>query len=340
METVKLNRFERDVVAMTFEEIEPYVRMQYAAGQKAAREFIAGECKAPQLIKFSPCFAAGFEAVMDEQDGSARTNYTLVSQLAQTRELWHRLTPLATPVGISAEAVAEGDALSTEAGKASMRPQVGHYASDDFEEALAIIEKYGRFGNAGFEPYFVHSVDALASSYAERAHVRMDDARATVQDTIKEMCANRDTRKSIDLRFEEIDFRAIVSEDDAREHLLVPQWVLAPTPLSSNAWLQRGVAYQLVFYAPETVSLGRDGRWRTSWYDVEGYLGVGAEYKDRPSAMAAFRELLAAVRKVRQASSEAADTSAEARYEDDPVRWAGLDEPVKPRVAKVQTFAI
>lgn len=319
IEGVMLSRHERTLADMVAEtEVEAYVRAQYADGQLAARQFAAGEIKAPRLMGYSPVFAAGYMGQCDAQAGEAAdTAFTLTSQLAQAMELFKRHH-------------AEADAISDEARKASMRPEMGHYDAVEYEALLAVVEQYGRWNHSGeYEATFQRTIDDDARALTLRRHnpLRAADARKVVRERIIKMALDRDTVFRVDMRF---------NTDDT---MLAPQLVWAPTPTASKAFLERGEIYWCFWYVPSETWVDRQGRTKTSWRDEEGVGGVVKTYTEshRGDIKRDSRELLRAIMQLRKLSEASAD-----RDEYDPIREVGMDgdEPAWLATERAASFVL
>lgn len=320
IEGVMLSRHERTLADMVAEtEVEAYVRAQYADGQLAARQFAAGEIKAPRLMGYSPVFAAGYMGQCDAQAGEAAdTAFTLTSQLAQAMELFRRHH-------------AEADAISDEARKASMRPEMGHYDAEEYEALLAVVERYGRWSSDGgdYMPFLEREIDddARPMTLRSRNPMRISDARRVVRERIIKMALDRDTVYRVDMRF------------NADDTMLAPQLVWAPTPTASKAFLERGEIYWCFWYVPSETWVDRSGRTKTSWRDEEGVGGVVKTYTEatRGDVKRDQRELLRAVMQLRKLAEASAD-----REEYDPIREVGMDgdEPAWLATERAASFVL
>lgn len=322
LESKMLSRHERTLAEMVAEtEVEAYIRAQFADGQLAARQFVAGEIQAPRLISYSPVFAAGYMGEIDAHNGeAAETVFTLHSQLTQAMELFKRHH-------------AEADAISDEARKCSMRPEMGHYDAEEYEALLAVVEQYGRWsGDGEYQPEFRLTIDEIARPLIMRpkAPMRSEDARKVVRERVVKTALDRDTTYRVDMRFNPDDGSTILASDSGQPvpaSLLAPQLVWAPTPQASKAFLERGEVYWCFWYVPEEVWTDRRGQPRTSWRDEQGVGGIVKTYTEatRADVKRDFRELLRAVMQLRKLSERSAD-----RDEYDPIREVGMDDVDEP----------
>lgn len=295
-----------------------WVEKEWKAGVARSKGFLRRHGKKlPSTTEWSTAFLAGFEAhqlmaAAQEVPGG----FTLGTQQRQYADLYRSL---------------HAEALIDESNKASMKPLLQEYESEELSAAMAVITQYGDFTDSGeFVPMLVRPLDADARPLAYHRDISIDEARSIVAKRYIELSADRDTTTRIDMRF------------DLEPDLLAPQIVFVAVPRTTKAWLERGETHWAYWYLPE-IWEGKDGRQMSSWYHagdwvespvadwdpdsdqpgkpvsrfVPGVLGSVATFTSPAASMNAAKHLLRAVLRVRKISAELA---AQSEFEHDPVR--------------------
>lgn len=165
--------------------------------------------------------------------------------------------------------------------------------------AMAVIEQFGNFTEAGFQPFLVRPISVDARAYATTYAKAFPVALRVVQRGMMEAQADPDNiigRVSLNLDHKP-DF---VKVDDTP----CPEIVAIYSPESSEAFKRGSVAVAFL-YQPTLRQLD-DGRVVSSYYNRTGISGMVAEWTDYGVAEDAMAELRSAVETVRRLSAAAA----------------------------------
>ena len=232
------------------------------------------------------------------------------------------------------DATAAADALIEDSAAASMHPLMSHYASEELNQAMAVVEQYGRWTPDGaFEPFIIDDFDAAARRLGARQGSSDDAVKWGYDQVIEALHAKLrlvggtndvllNGRGRIDLQFE-------INNDPARfgakmvYEVGLPQIIFMIMGEHTQAY-KRGERVWALYYTPDVnmVADKRTGEMmpRSGWYNHDGWAGVVRTFADYDDAKDAARELSQALRTIRDTDAErvrdAAANEAEARIDE------------------------
>lgn len=195
------------------------------------------------------------------------------------------------------------DELIRDSAAASMKPEgVSHYGSAELGEAMAVLERYGRFSEGGgYHPGLAITLDTLAaefrSSSARNQLVQPDQAYAVVKKRLFQFAAdpNQRIRSKTSLYFDRTLGRGEWAPAGT------PEFIMVSLPTNTRAYTERGEAAWLLSYLPVTFT-GKDGQVRSAFQPGEkrpgfedGVLGVVATFRLRHEAEEAMTDISRAI---------------------------------------------
>ena len=176
-----------------------------------------------------------------------------------------KTSPAPTPdpldvANVAAELAAAMDAART----ASMAPEMHPYASDDFEQAIAELEQYGRFNTtegddlARFGFTLVHTVEQDARRIMATSDMQFRPALDKVRRALTDACAMKDNV----IRRVTLAFGADRTQEPDAPHLIF-------IALPSNSW-----GYAVKGWSVVAVAYWPDVRTVVDWRTVEALTGL------------------------------------------------------------------
>jgi len=254
-------------------------------------------------------FIAGFLVAMVEYTNSAKSGTALhrYRQAVVDAAPEYPDMPL-TPEEAAAQAVAQhcakidaakqAQGLIEQSAKASMKPVgVDHYSASELDEAMATVERYGRWNEdggftVGYERTLAGEAQAYAQSAAHRHPLQQEQAYWLVKKRLFEYAADAQLRMAKVAIFAE---RLLGQGEWAPAG--TEELIFVSMPTNTKAYAQRGEAVWVLHYQPVTFT-GRDGTLRSAFQVGEksptyesGVLGVAATFPSLHAAREAASDL-------------------------------------------------
>lgn len=276
---------------MTAEAVTEWVTLEYLAGEQLAEDYFADpSVDRTSFATQSAPFKAGYLAMTASlnDDDDVDDDLSLDFMIAASLDAYFH-----SQVSDSA---AEAQALLDSAASASMRPEVGHHASEELLAAAAIVERFGKFQpNGSLSPFIARPIEVDVEDYmAAKKCVRPHALRQLREDFLS-------LRKNNEQRITTVTLNTSHESDPEAWQI-----ILVARSTASVAYRLRGEQVWGILYKPTAWTDKVTGEVKAGWYNMPGYVGCAQVWHDYDQAVEDAAELSRALATIRRASAQRA----------------------------------
>jgi len=275
---------------MTAEQVTEWATAEYLAGERLAEDYFADpEIDRTSYADSSSAFKAGYLAMTDSFNDLDTVGEMSLDEVVECslQAYFHANV---------AESAAEAEALLEAAATASMRPEIGHHASEELLAAAAVVERYGKFQPDGsLSPFIQRPIEVDVEDYmAAKKCVRPHALRQLREDFLS-------LRKNNEQRITTVTLNTSHESDPEAWQI-----VLVARSTGSVAYRLRGEQVWGILYKPTAWTDKVTGEVKAGWYNMPGYVGCAKVWHDYDEAVEDAAELSRALATIRRASAQRA----------------------------------